>query len=68
MRFGRDESALTEADCRALLGGIDPEIAGELAGAMLSGCAPRYGHGATAPRASDDRVAELLRTIDREVD
>lgn len=65
MRFDRSAEALTESDCRALLGGVDAMVTDELAGAMLDGASDRYGS-PVAERPSAERVAELLRTIDRE--
>ncbi len=68
MRFGMDEAALTEADCERLLKPTDPAIAEELATAMLFGAADRYGDRASGDPPSKERVAELIRAIDRGVE
>lgn len=65
MRFDRSAEALTESDCRQLLTPIDAQAADELAGAMLAGSADRFG-GRSADRPDAARIAQLLRTIDKE--
>ncbi len=66
MRFDRNAEAITEADCRSLLGDANAPIADELASAMLDGSAGRYGTEPAEPP-SATRIAELLRSIDKEI-